>query len=98
MGFSRIEPVQPYGPPCCHWQCQINYKLASPVLPDKESAKCTSNIIALPCAFLQAVMAPDARNPAYGNREVSLAPSTLGLVDDSAAVARYVDVDATDPT
>lgn len=29
---------------------------------------------------------------------VSLAPSTLGRVDDSAAVARYVDSAATDPT
>lgn len=29
---------------------------------------------------------------------VSLAPATLGRVDDSAAVARYVDNAATDPT
>lgn len=29
---------------------------------------------------------------------VSLAPSTLGRVDDSAAVARYIDSSATDPT
>lgn len=47
--------------------------------------------------FLQNTMASEGNNNAtYSNREVSLAPATLGKVDDSAAVARYVDVDAPD--
>lgn len=46
---------------------------------------------------LQITMASQGtNNNTYSNREVSLAPATLGRVDDSAAVARYVDVEAPD--